>query len=253
VRECAFCPSTAKLSAEHIISKWMDALFTGPLKARIEDSAGFIREWESESNSLDYRAKVVCRNCNNTWMSDIENGHAKPVMTPLIKGESAVAIGSSEAHSLALFAFKTAVVLDHANRRVRAPFFSPRIRHAFRRSLAIPNITRMWLCGFDGHRNARRIQTVYLNGKVQPTYPIQMYVLTFGVGCFVFQVLSAKHFGSITLEPYLGFERLAIPFWPTPPLGLDWPHCNNLSSDDEFDGFAFRWGRVVGYPRYSPG
>src|ERR1700677_4836142 len=115
MKECAFCPHTAKLSAEHIVSAWMDELFVGPVKTKITDTAGFVREWKS--SELDWKAKVVCGPCNNTWMSEIESKHAKPVMTPLIKGDSAFPIGSSEAHSLALFAFKTAVVLDHAHRR----------------------------------------------------------------------------------------------------------------------------------------
>jgi hypothetical protein len=106
MKECAFCPSTARLSAEHIISGWMDDLFHGPMTAKIQDSSGFTREWESESGALDYTARVVCQECNNTWMSDIEGLHAKPVMTPLIKGDTPLPIGGAEAHSLALFAFK---------------------------------------------------------------------------------------------------------------------------------------------------
>jgi hypothetical protein len=185
-------------------------------------------------------------------MSDIESKHAKPVMTPLIKGENLVSIGDQEAHSLALFAFKTAVVLDHANRRDEGPFFSPRIRHSFRRSLAIPNIVQMWLCGYDRHRNNLRVHTTYLNGKIKPTYPIQMYVLTFGIGCFVFQTVSAKHFGTISLAPSPGFERLAVPFWPNIPPGIVWPNpVENLSEVSEFDRFAFRWSTVLASPRFS--
>jgi hypothetical protein len=244
MKECAFCPNTAGLSLEHVVSDWMNELFVGPVKARMADSAGFLREWSSAQ--LDWTVKVVCEPCNNGWMSDIEGKHAKPVMTPLIKGETLVPVGSSEAHSLALFAFKTAVILDHANRRDKAPFFSSRMRYGFRRHLAIPGTVQMWLCGYDGHRNSMRVQVVYHEGELGPAYPIQMYVLTFGIGCLVFQVLSAKHFGSIGLAPPPGFERLAVPFWPEVIPGFVWPNpLQNISKVSEFDRFSFRWGEVI--------
>jgi hypothetical protein len=223
----------------------MGELFTGRAVAVIKDSKGLSREWETDR--FDYTARVVCQDCNNTWMSDIESKHAKPVMTPLIEGNQHVPLSGREAYSLAVFAFKTAVVLDHANRRGGDPYFSRRIRQAFKRSLAIPRTTNMWLCGFNNHRNQRRIQTVYHKGQLTPTYPIQLYVLTISIGALVFQVVSVKHFGTAVLEPPPGYERLAVPFWPSIGRGFIWPNHTNLSSNDEFDTFAFRWRRVYGH------
>jgi hypothetical protein len=219
----------------------MNELFVGPVKAKITDSTGLVKEWKSPG--LDLKARVVCKPCNNTWMSDIEDKHAKPVMTPLIKGETAVPIGSAEAHSLALFAFKTAVVLDHADRR-RDHFFSSRIRDGFRRHLAIPGTVQMWMCGYAQNRNRMRSQVVYHNGKLGATYPIQLYALTFGIGCLVFQVLSINDFGSVRFAPLSGFEDLAVPFWPIVPEGIVWPNSISLSNVSEFDRFSFRWSSV---------
>lgn len=56
-----------------------------------------ISEWVSER--LDWKAKVVCEKCNNTWMSDIENNHAKPAVTDLIVGKVDVPIPRSRARS----------------------------------------------------------------------------------------------------------------------------------------------------------
>jgi len=36
---------------------------------------------------MDWKVRVVCEKCNNTWMSDIEHNHAKPVLTPLVTGQ----------------------------------------------------------------------------------------------------------------------------------------------------------------------
>src|SRR5271154_5981831 len=108
-RECAFCPETANRSGEHLWSNWINDLVPGRKKFTIRDENGnIVREWQSKE--LDWKAKVVCQRCNNTWMSDIENDHAKPAMTDLITGKVDVPITESKARSLALFGFKTAVV-----------------------------------------------------------------------------------------------------------------------------------------------
>ena len=65
-----------------------------------------------------------------------------------------------------------------------------------------------------------RVQSVYHAGTLEPTYPIQMYVVTFGIGCLVFQVFSAKHFGSVALTPSPGFELWLYPFGQSFPGGF---------------------------------
>jgi hypothetical protein len=114
-RVCAFCPHLAKLSAEHVLGKWMNKLFVGKMKGKYLDGLG--RQSERTSKEIDGTAKAVCEQCNNTWMSDIETMHGEPALTPLIKGEEELSIGTAEATSLAIWTFKTAVVLGHANKR----------------------------------------------------------------------------------------------------------------------------------------
>ena len=43
--------------------------------------------WKPGHNKR-WKARVVCGDCNNGWMSDLENDHAKPVLTPLITGDA---------------------------------------------------------------------------------------------------------------------------------------------------------------------
>jgi hypothetical protein len=119
MNECAFCDYKGKLSAEHIASQWMQELFPGRRTAWLKNDKMKERK-QFETDTMDWKAKVVCENCNNTWMSDIETEHAQPALTPLITGEMDIPIDLSRAHSMALFAFKTTVVLDHA-RRLREP------------------------------------------------------------------------------------------------------------------------------------
>src|SRR6185437_5187619 len=149
MKECAFCPHTGKFSAEHITSCWISDLFPGKISARRFDQTTGTHS-ELNTSTLDFKAKVVCENCNQTWMSDIEGQHAKPVLTPLITGETGIHVGLSEARSMALFSFTTAVILDHSARRGQVPFFDRIARHNFREKLAIPGNVQMWLCAFLG-------------------------------------------------------------------------------------------------------
>ena len=214
-KQCAFCPHSASLTAEHIIPQWMESLFPGKSNVKYKDGKGRTSEWESEK--IDWKARVVCATCNNGWMSNIESQHAMPALTPLIVGEtSGIPITQELARSLALFAFKTAVVMDHAHHRGE-PWFSKRLRYAFREHQTISSGVEMWMCGTHGRRRAIDLHSGYFSGNLTPTYPVQSYVCTVGIGHLVFQVHSAKHFGYTQLYPLRTFDSVAVPFWPDFP------------------------------------
>lgn len=238
MKECAFCEHTGKLSNEHIVSQWLADLFPGPISAHYgtgDKAKHFI------TGSMDWKAGVVCKRCNETWMSKIESEHAKPVLTPLVTGELSIPIGLKEAESIALFAFKTAVILDHANRKAE-PFFSRRIRVAFKNHHSIPGFVRMWMCPFAAHRSTGQVTTVYHQGKSPAGNRFHMYTCTCGFGHFAFQVLAVNQLGTASFRSLAPFrEDLAVPFWPELPRNYIWPHRVALKTIDEFQAFAGRW------------
>lgn len=196
-----------------------------------------------KSATLDWTVKVVCENCNITWMSDIEREHAIPAMTPLILGNEVMGITQLQADSISLFAFKTAVILNCSDRK-RQPFFSRYVRHEFRTSHGIPLSTRMWLAGF-GPFEQGNIQAVYHEGNMSTGHRVQFYLCTFSVGHLVFQVVSLKNFFGprVAIRP-ADDNFLAIPFWPSVPSGVVWPLSHVLASPAEFNAFAERWESV---------
>jgi len=241
--ECAFCTHTGKLSAEHIASDWMNELFPGRRKAWLVKGDPKERN-EFETDSLDWTAKVVCESCNNGWMSQIEGRHAKPALTPLITGEMNIPVDLKRAESISLFAFKTAVVLDHSQRG-RVPFFSKRQRYAFRLHHIIPGNVNMWFCGIKNHRGGGQFKTAYLKGETSPSYHCLMYSCTCALGCFVFQVLAVKQIGNARFRPLGGFEGLGEPFFPAIRRGYIWPPQFALDGVPQFELFADRWRNVV--------
>ena len=59
----------------------MNALFP-PTKvtfAKIEANGSASRQWQM--SGLNMKANVVSKSCNETWISNIETGHAKPAMS----------------------------------------------------------------------------------------------------------------------------------------------------------------------------
>lgn len=104
------------LSLEHITSAWMNELFLGENK-HTRAHKGKKTQWTT-TDGVNWKARVVCKECNNGWMSDLESKHAKPVLTPLITGEVlGIPITQQEARSIALWIFKTAVIIDEASHR----------------------------------------------------------------------------------------------------------------------------------------
>jgi hypothetical protein len=73
---CIFCGGTGA-TKEHIVSDWINDVLPGPFEVVKQSGDGSVRSWSLRK--LDLTAKVVCKRCNETWMSDIV-GQARPVV-----------------------------------------------------------------------------------------------------------------------------------------------------------------------------
>lgn len=250
-KACAFCGNDAvELSGEHIFSAWIDRLF---------DSAGY--NWHftdpdsretiawSQKN-LNQKLKVVCAKCNNEWMSDLENDIAKPALTNMIRDGDPEILASKSQVSLATFAFKSAVVANHANLNGE-PFFTPAARNRFRSSLELPPGVQMWVSAFQGiYKRSGVFNSYYLvpNSPAKPWCDLEFYVFTFVAGHLAFQVLASKWSKLIRKgEPlpvfaqYPEWDVAAIPFWPRDNRPVSWPPPAYLSNDSVHE-FIQRWG-----------
>jgi hypothetical protein len=79
--QCLFCRAQVPLTREHTWPAWLrDALEPrGPFKA---DVAG--RQWKTPS--VDVTVRLVCGDCNNGWLSQIETA-TLPILRPMVTGE----------------------------------------------------------------------------------------------------------------------------------------------------------------------
>ena len=236
-RECAFCPSTAKLSGEHIWSDWLNPLLPGRKQFNLRnDKRQIIRTWPSPE--LNWKTKVVCKSCNNGWMSNLESQHAKPSLSELIRGKKGILIDRSRAKSISLFAFKTAVIFDHLMRD-RKPFFNNTVRYEFRNSLTIPAGVGVFIAAsaLSGRGEAN---TLYFESNLPAPSFFHAYVLTYSVEHVVIQVAACRSFGVSAAKVQ---NEFGVPLWPEVPANFVWPAARIIKTTAEFDEFSDRWSR----------
>jgi hypothetical protein len=239
-KECAFCPATDKFSGEHIWSKWMRKLFKSKkFRFSQRNSAGkVIRQWAMPG--IDMKARVVCKKCNEGWMSKLESEHAEPAMSDLILAKD-VLISESRAKSIAVFAFKTAVVVDHMGRD--KPFYTTTARREFAHSLTIPRNVNIWLAGLFP-MSSGRCNSLYPEIYFEAPRYLKLNVCTFAVGHLVFQVVGAQYIEIPDFGPKPGFEHLAVPIWPPIQQDIGWPLPNVLKYRSDFESFSNRWSAI---------
>lgn len=111
-RTCVFCSDPhAPLTEEHLFADWVSKSF-GDIGSLIElrNAEGEIAfSWKG--TAFQDVLKIVCdKNCNNGWMSDLEN-KVSPILGPMME-----TLTTSQQANLASWAVKTVLVADHLDR-----------------------------------------------------------------------------------------------------------------------------------------
>lgn len=150
-RKCLFC-GNGKLSDEHIWSQWSREL--------LPDSDGYIERSnrnrggkpvdhriirDAQGSITNKRLKRVCKDCNNGWMSRLEE-ESRATVTALILGQSTYLARSARRPLINWIATKL-IVLDAFRDGEQA--FTERERSEFFATRALPQSLSIWLlsCG----------------------------------------------------------------------------------------------------------
>jgi len=248
--ECAFCPSQATATGEHLWSDWINGILSDRIYQfkKVDAKKLTVKNWEA--SELNLKSRVVCGQCNSGWMSQLDGSEAKPILRHLIVDLGPRQLPIRWLISLALFGFKTAVISDHVSIR-NAPFFSREQRHNFARTLQIPGGVYMWFGALKHDRKG-----VFTSRHVIPAIPSQdhfrLYSFTYAAGHFVLQVVGAKWTSDDAKRiPFPYIEQspkdavMMTAFWPIwiPQINISWPPSQYLT-DDSVDALANRWGTL---------
>ncbi len=234
-RKCIFCDGAGKISKEHVFGLWLREFF--PRNEHTKHKSAYI-SWRDESGPhapTDRRLqrqghvgskqiKVVCRQCNNEWLSRLE-GRVKRALPPLIAGKRANLLEGGQA-LLATWAAKTAMVAEHFE-----PIDSGITqdeRTWLMNNLTPPTKWFVWIATYNGN-DWGNLGIFQDRGALSPTpvarpseAPYYVQATTFGVGHILFCVVSSS---SPDIDArFAGCEADGlVQIWPAQPRSVLWP------------------------------
>jgi hypothetical protein len=240
-RVCAFCPQSAKLTGEHLYAEWIDTLVTTTTRRYDFTDLGpdnrVVRRFSGLH--LDRKFKCVCDDCNNGWMSDIDN-EARNILKDVILYRAPVCFLASGIKSIARFTLKNAMVADYMYRK---PFFSAYQRKQFKESLELSPGTHAWMGGVATGLRVRHgiYKTSYVEPPAHSSLGIQLYVFTWSAECLLFQLVAARwtnllhhaNDGWPKLSHDTQSDKVMVPFWPMPQQRrVTWPPDFQIPHND---------------------
>ncbi len=223
--KCLFCEGIAT-SWEHIFPNWLNKRRHGG------DGLRQFGDRYEQGGPFTKKLKVVCRPCNNTWMSALETA-AQPALTRMIEREQAVLeFDASDQLALARWAYKTAAVAAHVKKKRDFP---PEPLKAFGADGQLPQC-RVRIgstevpAGDHPHDGrfyeqvaeihyARDTATMPVSGRTFPVYRVcfRLFTIVFDVMGWV----SDDHAMTVTSNPV---ADAALPqIWPPTAPMVTWP------------------------------
>lgn len=238
--KCIFC-GKGNLSKEHFWPEWTSSLLPSyPANQHVERLQIITRVTKLKGpplvrtkpgNAWTKKIRVVCKACNNGWMSVLETA-VRPILTPLIC-TTPHTIDAAPSLVLARWVALKIMVGEH-NQRGDA-VTSPEERRVFQESLEIPKNFRIWIakCGVGGWETAyfRHSGTVSLTPDIRPEHRSKnIHSVTFGIGDLLVHVLHTTVSG-LDLDLNLSQPHVVVPLFPYSEL-IDWPTARNLTVNE---------------------
>lgn len=262
--ECAFCgPTPEPLSVEDIWPRWLSTHLRRSRNVK-HFYQQLIRNRGSAEKGRGQRVKleapIVCRDCNNTWMSEMEN-LVKPLLVPLIANPSKrQTLSDVDCLTIASWATLKAILMDHLSVHTfgTEPFFSTEQRKNFKATCEPPFGVGIFVGRLETKRPQRPtgdVQTLYYSEfKSESQKHLRAYVFTFSVNEVAVQVCAVKSIVArgrlprrmrFVQQPMPGtWPDYVPPIWPEVPRTLQWPPARQLGSLG-FDFLAHRFGRML--------
>ena len=240
---CAFCPETSDITREHVWDKWLaETLGIQKFTMVRKEIDGQVLKWSS--SKLDWQTKVVCGQCNNTWMSDLVS-QTKAIAKDMILAAREIILKPTDIQTIAAYAFMKSVVADHSHEN-RESFFTLSERRSFRQTLCIPDGVQMWLASLPFQHGLFKSMTI--EAPLNTPNRFEVNVFTYGVGHLVIQVAASRwkrkalrrHARPPVLTQGTDWDTCSIPFWPKRSNSLSWPPAQHMGRP-LIDPFIGRW------------
>jgi hypothetical protein len=234
-KTCIYCGALSG-SEEHVFPEWLRNQFKG--KGTLEHKVDIDSPIRFKKGVKDLRITVrsVCVECNNGWMSKLQND-AKPLITELLH-ESTTTLDLAECKLLTSWAVMSAMCLESRNKREvwkygeldHTLFFTKR---------EIPKNTDVWICYWANSPGPS------YDGRILSSLDKRGYVATFGFGNLVYQVLQVVPVDSNNLQQRkisieAPWDQILIPIRYPKNLPISWPPKNAIQGDPGINALESR-------------
>lgn len=243
MRICIFCQENAS-TKEDVWPQWLTKRFPLYNTSRMEAERGGrnLGNWPIKTLKL-LPVRCVCAECNNGWMSRLEN-EVKPVIEAILDDRMNLINSSSQAH-IAVWAVKTAMVLE-ALYPDREWFYTSDQRRGLRILSAIPERTSIWIAKCVDQPN------IYSAAKDMRTAPgkneVHAYVTTMAFGSLAIQVMTMRAHTNLSKGTKIIYdvnegprEEVLMQVWPIMPNLQQWPPSQGLAGELGLDALTNRF------------
>lgn len=154
---------------------------------------------------------------------------AASMMSNMIRHGSGTSLLPSGIVLMAIFALKTAIVVDCAGKGI--PFFSPADRRAFATGLLIPRGVQVWISTFRSPRVHGSYTGHYGKIKTGRYRNFDVYVFTYVAGFLIVQLVAFKWGSNLLKRPRFiprfwqrsVWYSASVPVWPPDGRPVSWP------------------------------
>jgi len=213
---CIFCNGT-DMTEEHLIADWAHRAFARARRPTNQLLATWVGPKQLAITDEDpvLTAKVICRPCNNEWISGIDKSAAE-VLKPLIRGEREVFLDSAGQAAVAAWIYKSALIFDAADNGESGDgciiYAGPATRPPLISAGDPPIDVRFWLLGI---RPAVGTMNVVVNvsnpdGSVTPGTPTALPIPGYQIMVGALWAYLGGQIPPVTPESLDGFGQV----WP---------------------------------------
>ncbi|WP_433052566.1 hypothetical protein [Dactylosporangium sp. CS-033363] len=212
VGECPFCQGHGRhITNEDIYPKWL-------LRYLESRGARMVRD-DRTARRLGGLVTPVCNDCNNTWMSTIEND-VKYIIVSMLNEPRGISI--DEQRRLALWAAVKGVLFDRVG---GAPVLPLGVGHDLNIKRRPHPEMRIWIAAYSDMSSVLEAHPwrIFTPKGSSSDHPDELlgYCMTFSIVHLVFQVFVPIIGGSLAeLE---NFDGSVLQIWPTAAEELSWP------------------------------
>lgn len=240
---CVFCGLHGPRSEEDVVSKWIQRTLNITSEITIRaGSTGMNGSTDKTGRARHLVVTVrdmVCRECNNIWMSQLEN-RVRDLLVPALTHQRGIELDESQQRDLAKWAVMKVFLMEHSSRQFRSHLRTQMGYLATGAELAWlskhdgpPPRSRVWLGAFDAeNRHAVTIQSRLGTSAPTPraSSSISAHITTLTLGYLLFQVATtdfvladAQSLPDFPLDPPWPYSEALSRIWPHKHPVVKWP------------------------------